>query len=292
MAVKAVHIEVVSDLTTEAFLAAYSRFVVRRGLCSVVFSDNGTNFKGAAVELAKLFDASSAEMKRIVGAFAEQGTQWSFIPPRAPHFGGLWEAAVRSFKTHYKRIIGETKLTYEEMATLAAKIEACMNSRPLCPLSSCGSDLSALTPGHFLIGKALLSFPEPGSTIDLTIPPACRWQHLTQMRNSFWFRWRTEVLNQMQQRNLWLRPQRSLAVNDIVILKDENTPPGRWPLARVTMVLPGPDGLVRVVTVRTATSQFKRSVTKPIHLPVDDSLQQYSPSTKAEYTPPLESSKL
>ena len=156
LSIKAVHIEVVSDLTMEAFLAAFSRFVARRGLFLRVYSDNGTTFKGAAVELTRLFHKSSVEMKKISSALAEQGIAWNFIPPRAPHFGGLWEAAVQGFKHLYKRVIGENKLTFEEMSTLASKIEACLNSRPLCPASSVGNDVVALTPGHFLTGSSLL----------------------------------------------------------------------------------------------------------------------------------------
>lgn len=229
LSIKAVHIEVVSDLTTDAFLAAFARFVARRGLCLRMYSDNGTTFKGAAAELRRLFAQSSAEMTKIAGTLSAQGTAWEFIPPRAPHFGGLWEAAVRSFKHHYKRIIGESKLTYEEMATLAAKIEACLNSRPLCPASSVGNDLVALTPGHFLVGTPLMSFPEPSEEIDLTTPLRCRWQMLTRMRNSFWFRWRSEVLHHLQQRSRWLKQRANLAVGDVVLIKDELTPPGRWP---------------------------------------------------------------
>ncbi|KAL7301917.1 hypothetical protein TKK_0005512 [Trichogramma kaykai] len=197
---RAVHIEVVSDLTTRAFLAAYSRFCARRGRPSIVYSDNATTFKGAAVELKSLFEKSSSFSRRIQAQLSEQGTKWSFIPPRAPHFGGLWEAAVRSFKHHFRRVVGETGLTFEELATLAARIEACLNSRPLRPLSSQPEDYAALTPGHFLVGSVLLDYPEPlneGEILSLTD----RWRLLCGLRDSFWRRWRKEVLSQMQQRN-------------------------------------------------------------------------------------------
>ncbi|EFN69637.1 hypothetical protein EAG_00358, partial [Camponotus floridanus] len=61
---------------------------------------------------------------------------------------GLWEAAVKSVKHHLRRVVGDAKLTYEEMATLLAQVESCLNSRPLQPMSDDPEDLEALTPGH------------------------------------------------------------------------------------------------------------------------------------------------
>ena len=282
MATKAVHLEVVSDLTTDAFLAAYARFTARRGVCAKLYSDNGTTFRGAANELKRLFNAASDEFQAILSSTAAQGTSWEFIPPRAPHFGGLWEAAVKSFKYHYRRVLGENKLTYEEMTTLSAKIEDFLNSRPLSPMNTCGNDIAALTPGHFLIGSALLSFPEPSLKDDLSRAMSNRWELITAMRNSFWIRWRKEVLHHMQQRNRWSQPQTNLKEGDVVLVKDELTPPARWPLARVSIVHPGNDQLVRVATVKTATTQFTRPVAKLILLPLDEHVQQRHKLATAE----------
>lgn len=86
---------------------------------------------------------------------------WKFITPSAPHQGGLWEAAVKQMKTHFKRIIGPDRYTFEIVATLLADIEACMNSRPICAMSDDPNDLNALTPAHFIIGEPLkLPLPE------------------------------------------------------------------------------------------------------------------------------------
>lgn len=273
MVVRAVHIEVVSDLSSVAFLAAFRRFTARRGLCKMVFSDNGTNFKGAATEIDKLFQQASSVSQEVAAALAKDGVIWSFIPPRAPHFGGLWEAAVKSFKHHFKRVIGDTTLTFEEMATVSAQIEACLNSRPLCPLSSEPTDTVALTPGHFLINAPLNVLPEP--FIDTNFNSrTCRWNHLSAMRNHFWDRWRQEVLHHVQQRNKWLTPGRQLGVGDLVLLKDDLCPPSKWPMGRVTAVHPGKDGLVRVVTIRTAASEFQRPVVKVVYLPTDEGLEK------------------
>jgi hypothetical protein len=99
MATKVIHLEVVSDLTSSAFLAAYRRFVSRRGLCAELFSDNGTTFVGADAELRCMFRAASEFYKDVSPQLIQDGTSWSFIPPYALHFGGLWEAGVKSVKS-------------------------------------------------------------------------------------------------------------------------------------------------------------------------------------------------
>ena len=158
---KAVHLEVVSDLTSSTFIASFRRFVSRRGHCAELLSDNGTTFRGADGELQSLFKAASAFYGEVSATLAMDGTKWSFIPPYSPHFGGLWEAAVKSAKYHLRRVIGDHTLTYEETATLLCQVEACLNSRPLTPMSDDPSDLTSLTPGHFLVGEPLISIPEP-----------------------------------------------------------------------------------------------------------------------------------
>ena len=94
---------------------------------------------------------------------ARENIIWTFIPPRAPNFGGLWEAGIKSVKNHIKHITSENHLSYEEAYTLLVRIEAVLNSRPLTPLFNDPNDLTALTPGHFLIGHPLTSSHREGS---------------------------------------------------------------------------------------------------------------------------------
>lgn len=106
MAVKAVHIEIVSDLSTEGFLAALRRFIARRGVPTHLYSDNGTNFVGANCELKELYALlESEQFKKDVHTYATtKRITWHFNPPLTPHFGGIWEAAVKSFKHHFRRV--------------------------------------------------------------------------------------------------------------------------------------------------------------------------------------------
>ena len=125
MSTKAVHVEAVTGYDTEAFIAAFSGFVSKRGPRAKLFSDQGMNFVGADAELRKMFKRGD-ELSRFVSRdISRNGTLWKFNPPAAPHFGGIWEAAVKSVKHHLKRVVGESKLTLEEMSTLLFRIEAC-----------------------------------------------------------------------------------------------------------------------------------------------------------------------
>ena len=138
LSVKAVHLESVSDLTTDAFITTLRRFIARRGTPSRIWSDHGTNFVGASRELRKLseFLESLTTQGNISSFCSTQGISWKFIPERAPDFGGLWEAAVKSMRTHLPCVVADVKLTFEEFMTILTQVEAVLNSRPLVSVSS------------------------------------------------------------------------------------------------------------------------------------------------------------
>ena len=268
LSTKAVHLEVVSSYDSNHFIQAFKRFIARKGLCSHLYSDCGTNFVGANAIFYDLFSRNSSHVKEIIQHLSSQGIEWHFNPPGAPHFGGLWESAVRSAKFHIKRVIGDTTLTFEEMTTLLCSIEACMNSRPLCPVTDDPTDVSALTPGHFLIGRPMLSLPEE-STLNLKVNPSQRWKLAVKLRDDFWKSWQHQYLNTLHSRGKWYRQKDNIKEGALVLIKSENTGPGQWPLARVTKLHPGSDSLVRAVTVKTATSEPQRSIVKLIPLPIN-----------------------
>ncbi|XP_043492385.1 uncharacterized protein LOC122517854 [Polistes fuscatus] len=262
MCIKAVHIELVSDLTTDAFLAAFRRFTGRRAIPSHVYSDNGTNFVGANNQLRELYALiESEEYKTKIHNYAtDQRISWHFNPPLSPHFGGLWEAAVKSFKHHFRRVVGEALFTYEELNTFAIEIEAILNSRPLCPISSDPNDATALTPAHFLVGRPLNMLPEENYE-NTPINRLSSWKHITKVRQDFWRRWYIEYLRELQKRQKWNNSQYKLEKDTIVILIDKNQPCMRWQLGRIIDVHPGEDDVVRVVTIKTTHGNIKRNAT-------------------------------
>ena len=265
---KAVHLEPVTDLSTEAFMAAFRRFTARRGCPIEVFSDNGTNFTGAKRLLEEIYLClqEKTATERLEGFFVNQRIDWTQSPGKAPHFGGLWEAAVKVMKTHLYKVVGHHRLTQEELLTILADIEATMNSRPLVPVDSSATDgVSVLTPGHFLIGRPLRALPEKKST-GAALTPLRRWNLCQRLSAEFWERWSKEYLQILQRISKWRRPQQNVRVGDIVLLKDQELFSRSWPMARVKEIHTGEDGHVRVVTLLTEKGTYRRPITRLVPL--------------------------
>lgn len=161
-ATKAIHLELCSDLTTECFLACFKRFTARRNLPSEVYCDNGSTFKGARNQLEEFYrlHASQGHQQAVHSFASQKGINFHFIPSYSPIFGGLWESGVKSTKHHLKRVVGRALLTYEQLNTVLVEIEGVLNSRPLTPVTADTTDFSYLSPGHFLTGAPLNTYPE------------------------------------------------------------------------------------------------------------------------------------
>ncbi|XP_030758533.1 uncharacterized protein LOC115884174 [Sitophilus oryzae] len=265
MSTKCVHLDVVTDMTTTSFITALKRFIARRGKPRHIYSDNGTNFVGAN---AILFNKLKSSADEISSTLSAEVKSWHFNPPRAPNFGGLWEAGVKSIKYHLKRVIGDSALTYEDLCTVLVQIEGALNSRPLSPLSSDPQDPTPLTPGHFLVGRPLTALPEADHT---SIPEARlkKFEHLQAMIQHFWKRWNIEYISELQSRLKWKKSfSELLKIGSLVVIKEENVPVNRWKTGRIIQLHPGPDGVIRLVNVQCADGAvYKRAITKLCVLP-------------------------
>lgn len=246
---KAIHLELVTGLSTEDYLLALKRFISRRGKPAVIFSDNGKNFVGAEKELSL------------------QGIEIKFIPPYSPHFGGIWEAGVKACKFHLRRVVGMANLTYEEFNTVLVQIEGILNSRPITPLSSDPDDFLPLTPGHFLVGRPLTA-PAYEDITDRKTSLLSRYHRVEQLRQHFWSRWSKEYVSELQQRTKWKTNSDDIKLDSLVVIKEDNMPPLKWRLGRIVRVYTGKDGISRVADIRTAAGVTKRAFSKICPLPL------------------------
>ena len=166
---------------------------------------------------------------------------------------------MKSFKHHFKRVVGDRLFTFEEINTFTIEIEAILNSRPLCSMSSDPNDPQALTPAHFLIGQPITLLPEE-NLISVSDNRLTSWRIISKARQSFWKRWYREYLSELQIRQKWFTNGPNMQKNTIVLLKDKNLPCARWRLGRIMEVYPGDDGIIRTARVRTSDSEFTRCV--------------------------------
>jgi transposase InsO family protein len=259
LTIRAVHLEVAHDLTTSSCIMAIRRMVSRRGTVRKMFSDNGTNLRGADRELRQAIE--ELDDTELYDELANERMEWHFIPPAAPHMGGAWERMIGTVKRALLTVMAQRKLTDEILLTVFAEVENIVNSRPLTHISEDHSDPLSLTPNHFLLGS-----PDFVSAPGAFGNDGCNWrrrwrvaQHIT---DHYWKRWLKEYVPTLVSRSKWTRPERNLAVGDVAVIDDPCLPRGQWPLGVIDEVLPGRDGVVRTVDIRVAKGVLRRPAVK------------------------------
>ena len=279
LATKATHLEAVSSKSTPAFVATLKRFISRRNVPSHIYSDNGSNFIGARNELKELFDFLSLPTTQIPikEELLAQKIEWHFIPDRAPHFGGIWEAAVKAAKHCLTRTVGNTTLSFEELTTVFCQAESCMNSRPYNSQDSHDpAGEMPLTSGHFLTGRPMGSYPEEPEEPDLTLTN--RWDLCKAMVQTFWNLWQKSYLQTLQKSQQWHQEQPNVKMGDLVMVLEESELKNHWKMGKVISVSPGQDGLVRTAQVMVKTAQipdYPRNTTRvvdPVKVPIKTSI--------------------
>lgn len=265
LATRAVHLEVAASMDTDCFIMALRRFIARRGRPHTVYSDNGTNLVGGERELREAI--KQWNQSKITDALSQRDIRWVFLPPAAPHMGGSWERLVSSVKRALRVVLGHQCVSEDVLVTALAEVEFMLNGRPLTYISSDPQDLEPLTPNSFLLGatEGKEGLP-PGVFSEGDMLGRRRWRQTQILADHLWKRWRQEYLPFLAARQKWRTENRNLQVDDLVILAEDNTPRGYWPLGRVTQVFPSSDGRVRSAEVKTKSGTYVRPVTKLCHL--------------------------
>jgi hypothetical protein len=248
---RAVHLELVTSLSTDAFIMSLRRFIARRGRVTTIYSDNGTNFVGTANALKTL------DWQEIVNFSSVRRIEWRFNPPTASWWGGWWERIVRVVKDLLKRNLGKSCLYMEEIYTVLCDCESVINSRPLTYISDDNNDFSPLTPGMFIQCLTDVEVPDLDS-IDARHMQK-RYRNMQKIRENIRTRFRNEYLSQLIMKGK--TASGSLEAGQVVLVQADNVKRVNWPLARVIQLLPGRDDTVRVVKVKLASG---KEVLRPV----------------------------
>ena len=261
--IRAIHIEMLPSLETDAFINGLTRFVARRGCPAKILSDNGTNLVGAQAELSRSF--RQLDRGKIVAAARRQNIEWKFNPPYGSHHGGLWERMIRTIRQVLVALLfSVSRLNDDVLHTVFCEVENVVNSRPLTKLSDDIHDDNPITPNHLLLLRG--NYVYPWGVTQESDTYRRRWRHVQHLVTQFWRKWLKLYIPELQRRQKWLKPSPNIKTGDLVLIVDENSPRGSWPLGLIQDTNIGRDGLVRSAKIRTRSSVFVRPVTKLVLL--------------------------
>ncbi|KAH8335334.1 hypothetical protein KR074_009771, partial [Drosophila pseudoananassae] len=217
-------------------------------------------------ELRRLF-LCEEHQRALLEFCSMESIERHFIPSLSPHFGGLWEAAVKTAKHHFYRAVGSAVLGFEELRTLLCHIGAVINSRPFKNLLTRSRAEQSIF--IFLHGSAPTL-----EKCDSCSKSRAIFLCISLLRSS---KCKT-CLSLLQQRSKWRASGPALAPNDVVLVKDENLPPMKWPLARIMELIPGRDGIFRLAVIKISSGINKRALTKLCLLPLKDEVGVQAPT--------------
>ena len=266
LTVRAIHIEVAENLTTDSAIQAIRRFVARRGVPKVMYSDNAATLRGASTELRRAVEGLSDE--GLGDAMSARRIQWKHVPPLSPHMAGAWERLVKSVKISLKAVLKERSPRAEVLHTLMAEVEAIVNTRPLVHVSLDSRDAEVLTPQHLLSGYPT-EYSAPGEFEAKEVNLRKQWRVTQALSDAFWRTWVTHYLPTLTNRRKWHGEVPNLEVGDLVLVCDGGLARGRWPRAIVVRTFPDRQNRIRVVEIRSGGKYYKRSVARLAKLEVD-----------------------
>ncbi|KAI2647089.1 Gag-Pro-Pol polyprotein [Labeo rohita] len=259
---RCIHLDLLNSIDTDAFLLALRRFIARRGTPSEIFSDQGTNFRGAETELREAFREMEPSLQE---QLANYQITFRMNPPAAPHFGGAWEREIRSVKSALRVVVGSQSVPEDVLQTILIEVEGILNSKPLGYVSSDVADVDPVTPNMLLMGRRDASLPQ----VIYTPEPLSkrRWRHAQTIVDHFWSYFTRHYLPGLQTRQKWQRVTQDLAVNTVVMIIDPQLPRAQWSVGRVVKLIPSADGHIRSAQVHVNDRVYLRPVAKLVRLP-------------------------
>ena len=277
LVVRAVHLELMYDMSAYQFLLGFRRFIAQHGKPCKIISDNAAHFKLASDTIDKIWGRILTE-EDTVSYSANQNIQWTFTVELAPWMGGYYERLVGIAKRSLRKAIGKLLLSSEQLLTILKEAEAIINSRPLVYVGEDINSNMTLTPAHFLTLNPKIGLPasiqddfedaDYSPVISSADSLLAKWKKGLKYLRSFWQIWRNDYLLSLRERSQIklkeLRIQSPYAVNigDVVLIKD-NLPRGSWRMGRIQELVNSRDGHVRSAKVLLPSN---RMVGRPLNL--------------------------
>jgi hypothetical protein len=250
---RACHLEVLSEWTTECFLAAFNRMIARRGCPSFVLSDHALQFKLADKLLRSIY--KNVDFSVVAAAGAKKGIQWAFSTPLAAFTNACAERTVGLLKRPLKIALQHSTLTLPQLEVLVLEIEQTINARPLAVAPESFDEMTAITPFELCTGRKAQMLPDARSSKGKLIEASSFVQQLRRRRQllqSFWKNWRNSYLAGLAPERRWKSADTKfnpfIRLNDIVHIRDdEKVPRSVWKYGRVVELYPSADNVVRKV---------------------------------------------
>ena len=246
LSIRAVHIEVIDEMSSSAFINALRRLIAIRGRVKVFRSDRGTNFVGATDHIG--VQAVNVEDERTKSFLERSGSVWVFNAPHSSHMGGSWERIGLARRILDPMLANIHNLTHDVLVTFMHEVSAIINARPIVPVSTDPSCPDVLSPSA-LLNMKLQCDQVPIADLSIQNLYKDQWRRVQYLAEQFWLRWRKEFLQQLQTRSKWHFDQNPIGVDDIVLLKDHELARNSWPMGRVSKVFPSSDGKIRKVEI-------------------------------------------
>jgi len=248
---RAIHIEMLEDLSTDSFINGLRCFIAIRGAVRQIKSDQGTNFVGAKNEFEKCL--SELDKDRIATFLAKNQCDFQMNVPNASHRGGVWERQIRTVRSVLSSVLAQAagRLDDSSLRTMFYEAMSIVNNRPLTiETINDPKGVEPLTPNHLLTMKEAVPLPPPGKFVREDLYARKRWRRVQYLTEQFWHRWRKEYLTSLSLRQQWHAPRRNVSVGDVVMIKEDNIPRNEWKLAKVVVANEDDDGLVRKVRIQ------------------------------------------
>ncbi|XP_052810470.1 uncharacterized protein LOC128238519 [Mya arenaria] len=262
LSIRAVHIEVVDEMSSSAFVNALRRFIAIRGKVKIFRSDRGSNFVGATDHIG--VHTINVENGQVKDFLSKSGSLWIFNAPCSSHMGGVWERMIGVSRRILESMLSNThNLTHDVLVTLMAEVSAIVNARPIVPVSSDPDCPQILSPSALLTMK-IDTDQQPVDDMNLKSLYKDQWKRVQFLANQFWLHWRKEFLQSLQTRTKWQSDCTPVKVNDIVLLKDYEVARNYWPLGRISRLFPSSDGKIRKVEICVVKDGKQTFYVRPI----------------------------